>query len=166
MKLNRQDALSAYIILTKLVISRNLPLSYAYDKELSNSQLHTLVKLEECGDMPLSQLAQRSTVSNQSMTAIADKLEKLGYVQRRHSEENRRSTVLHLTEKGSQYMERFYRTMREMFEKDLAQFSDEEMETLGRAALLLAQMQSRIGNEYGSTYQNELRMVEKTCAEE
>lgn len=164
--MNRQDAVSAYIILTKLVISRNLPMSYTYDKKLSNSQLHALVKLEECGDMPLSQLAQKSAVSNQSMTAIADKLEKLGYVQRQHSRENRRSTVLHLTETGRQYMERFYRTMRGIFEKDLAQFSDEEMEALGRASLFLAQMQSRIGNEYGSAYQNELRMLEKMCAEE
>lgn len=45
-------------------------------------------------------LARRFNVSGSAITGIADKLEKLGLIERKHGLEDRRSIWLKLTEKG------------------------------------------------------------------
>lgn len=157
--MNRLKEVEAYIVLTKLIISKNLPMSYKYDTDLSTTQLHTLVKLDECGDMNLSRLAEDGMVTNQAMTQIADKLEKLGYVERCYSSENRRVTNLHLTERGQDYIKCFYERMNQMFLDMFAACSDEEIEKLGEASRFMIGLLAKVVGDYGEKYKRELNHV-------
>ena len=157
--LNRLRAVETYIVLTKLIISKNLPMSYNYDKDLSTTQLHTLVKLDECGDLNLSRLAEEGMVTNQAMTQIADKLEKLGYVERCYSKENRRVTNLHLTENGQGYIKRFYEKMDQMFLDMFSSCSDEEIGKLEEASRFIVSLLAKVVEDYGEKYKCELKQV-------
>ena len=68
--MDRHEALEAYVVLTKLMMSMNHPLSSRHNTTFTTPQLYTLVKLHECGEMNLSQVAQIIMVSNQAMTGI------------------------------------------------------------------------------------------------
>ena len=80
--MDRHEALEAYVVLTKLMMSMNHPLSSRHNTTFTTPQLYTLVKLHECGEMNLSQVAQIIMVSNQAMTGITNKLVSDGYIER------------------------------------------------------------------------------------
>jgi len=66
------------------------------------------------GATPIAMVSQRLGVSPSTMTGLADRLERQGYVRRRAHATDRRSTVLELTVKGKRLFARekdFYRRL-------------------------------------------------------
>lgn len=66
------------------------------------------------GPMPIMSVGQHLGVSPSTMTGLADRLEKEGYVRRRPHPKDRRATVLQLTAKGTRLFGRekdFYRRL-------------------------------------------------------
>lgn len=57
------------------------------------------------GEQRLGDLAEQLDFTSGAVTAICDKLEKLGYAIRRRSEADRRSVSLHITEEGRRMVE-------------------------------------------------------------
>lgn len=92
--------------------------------KLSTTQIHylDLINHEKCP--PLSHLAKKLKVTKPSVTNHIDKLEKMGYVQKIQSQEDKRIQFLHLTGKGknvSELHDRFH----DVFAEKLADGLDE-----------------------------------------
>ncbi len=68
---------------------------------LSLTHLHVLTTLETAGSLPMSHLADALDVSVASATGIVSRMEERGLVERRHSDEDRRVVLVHLTPAGS-----------------------------------------------------------------
>ncbi|CAA9490103.1 MAG: hypothetical protein AVDCRST_MAG85-1175, partial [uncultured Solirubrobacteraceae bacterium] len=61
---------------------------------ISPADLHALELLEFSGGLTPGQLAERLQLTSGSVTALADRLERLGLVERRPNPKDRRSNVL------------------------------------------------------------------------
>lgn len=68
--------------------------------ELTPPQLHAISWLGVEGSLPISVLAQRIGCSGPSATGLVDRLEKLGYVVRQPSPDDRRVVLVALTPAG------------------------------------------------------------------
>lgn len=69
---------------------------------LTTSQFAALEALYHLGPMCLKDLGQKILKSGGNMTLVVDNLEKMGLVERRRSEQDRRQVEVHLTEAGLQ----------------------------------------------------------------
>jgi len=67
---------------------------------LSLIHLNVLIELETSGPMSMGRLAEVLEVSVASATGIVDRMEKRGFVERRHDEEDRRVVLVHMTQAG------------------------------------------------------------------
>ncbi len=67
---------------------------------LEASELAALEHLQAAGSMTLGQLGQRLSMSPGAVTALVDRLEKKGYVERIPNPKDRRSALVHVTEAG------------------------------------------------------------------
>ena len=150
--MNRNEALDTYVVLTKLMMSMNHPLASRHNKTFTTPQLYTLVKLHECGEMNMSQVAQVIMVTNQAMTGITNKLVADGYIERVYPPENRRQILLRLTQKGQTYMDEFYQTMDNAFAQIFADCSDEELIAMGKASKTIIKTLSRVHGQFGQGY--------------
>ena len=66
-----------------------------------------LVHLEESPDgIPMNELAERILYSKSGFTRVVDRMEESGLVRRVRPQHDRRSILVHLTEKGTETMER------------------------------------------------------------
>ena len=80
--------------------------------------------------LSLAELARRSHRTKPTMTVLADKLERLGYVQRRPSETDRRAFELHLTAKSRRLRPVFERISDAMVAAVTANLTDAECAAL------------------------------------
>jgi len=67
---------------------------------LEASELSTLEHLQAAGPMTLGQLGERLSMSPGAITALVDRLEKKGYVERLPNPKDRRSALVRETEAG------------------------------------------------------------------
>src|SRR6266508_5969363 len=67
---------------------------------LSLIHLNVLIELEANGPMSMGSLAEILEVSVASATGIVDRMEKRGFIERRHDEEDRRDVLVHMTQAG------------------------------------------------------------------
>ncbi|MBM9603637.1 MarR family winged helix-turn-helix transcriptional regulator [Desulfopila inferna] len=79
--------------------------SIVKDSGLSPAQMHTVEIIGHNQDMRMKELAERLGVTTGTLTVGVDKLEKLGLVQRRPHEKDRRSWLIVLTDKGKKMYE-------------------------------------------------------------
>ena len=69
-------------------------------RDLTIKQLHCIHLIEKFHNPTLTELAKELKITKPSTTAIIEKLENKGYVQKVKSDTDRRSAHLHLTDKG------------------------------------------------------------------
>ena len=80
-------------------------------------------------DAEPSKMADSLHMLRQSVTVIADHLEKEGYIERRNHPTDRRKILLCLTPKGEDLERRMSKTFRDYHTRITANFTDEEIET-------------------------------------
>lgn len=68
---------------------------------LSLAEAHVLVTLSECGAMRATDLARAVAYSQTSFTPVLDHLQETNLLKRMHSESDRRSVLIALTEEGA-----------------------------------------------------------------
>lgn len=66
------------------------------------------------------------------MTLVVDNLEKEGLVRRVHSQDDRRTIIVELTDKGKELFESVFPEHAENITKAASVLTDEEIETLGK----------------------------------
>lgn len=95
------------------------------------------------GPLAMQELARLIERDNSTVTALADKLEKLGYVRRTVSEYDTRSNIIGLTEKGAKAAPKIVAASQKIVGRIYNGFSDEERATLMR---LLGRVYENAGN--------------------
>ncbi len=70
-------------------------------------------------------------VSGGNMTLVLDNIEKLGYIERIHSTEDRRAIVVQLTKQGQELFDKIFALHAEYITKLMSVLSPEEQKTLG-----------------------------------
>ena len=127
------------------IVSLNKVLTEFYDKmaswessvvresEYSLAQLHTLEVLGNHGAMNMKSLAHHLGITTGTLTVQVDKLVKLGLLQRRYSEQDRRSITVALTDAGQAIHEHhnaLHLSLTEDLTKDLSQVDRDTLITL------------------------------------
>jgi DNA-binding MarR family transcriptional regulator len=91
-------------------------------KELTTAQMHYLEIINEMSNPNITELATEMRLTKPTVTVALDKLIQKGYVTKIQSDEDRRSSHLHLTKKGMQ--------INQMHECAHTQFAELMQETL------------------------------------
>ncbi|MFG2053919.1 MarR family winged helix-turn-helix transcriptional regulator [Micromonospora sp. NPDC048930] len=105
--------------------------------DLTGSQLSALTSLKLAGALTPRELADIERVQPPTMTKIVGKLEERGLVQRTPHPTDRRQVILAATEGGRAVLEQFERARNEWLASRLAALTEEERDTLRRAAEIL-----------------------------
>jgi DNA-binding MarR family transcriptional regulator len=72
-------------------------------KGVTLPQMHTIEILGASGNLRMKELAEKMGVTTGSLTVLVDRLEKKGLVERTPHEEDRRSILVGLTDKGMKH---------------------------------------------------------------
>ena len=83
--------------------------SIVKDSGLSPAQMHTVEIIGHNQDMRMKELSERLGVTTGTLTVGVDKLEKLGLVERRAHESDRRSWLIVLTDEGKEMYEQHHK---------------------------------------------------------
>jgi DNA-binding MarR family transcriptional regulator len=83
--------------------------SIVKDSGLSPTQIHTVEIIGHNQNIRMKELAERLGVTTGTLTVGIDKLEKLGLVERKPHENDRRSWLIVLTKKGEKMYERHHK---------------------------------------------------------
>ena len=110
---------------------------------LSPNQSSAMATLLNHGDQPIGDLAARELVRPPSMTRIVNGLEDRGYVTRRSDPDDRRQSVVSLTDAGRQILYANRRRRDAWLAVRLAELDPDERATLRQAAELLDRVMSR-----------------------
>jgi DNA-binding MarR family transcriptional regulator len=109
---------------------------------LSMVHLQVTMLLQSHGPLPMSRLAELLDVSDASATGIVDRMETRGFVERRHSESDRRIVEVHLTTAGLGVLSIMGTERRQRLERLTAAMADSDL-----AALLVGLRAFRIARE-------------------
>ncbi|MFD6263662.1 MarR family winged helix-turn-helix transcriptional regulator [Micromonospora chalcea] len=105
--------------------------------DLTVTQLSALTSLKLAGALTPRELADVERVQPPTMTKIVAKLEERGLVQRTPHPTDGRQVILAATEGGRAVLEQFERARNEWLATRLADLTEDERETLRRAADIL-----------------------------
>jgi DNA-binding MarR family transcriptional regulator len=100
------------------------------DKELTSAQYIVVVLLARGKVNTLAELCEHMVYDRGAMSRLLSRLEEKGLVAKKQSVEDRRSTLLCLTEKGQQLYPEILPTVNDIYRKALTGFSDDEQEQL------------------------------------
>jgi DNA-binding MarR family transcriptional regulator len=94
---------------------------------LSLVHLNVLVELANQGPMPMGRLAEALEVSVASTTGIVDRMEKRGFVERRHDDEDRRMVVVHPTDAAANFFSALQQRRRDGLARLIDTLSDRQL---------------------------------------
>ena len=100
------------------------------DKELTSAQYIVVVLLARGKVNTLAELCEHMMYDRGAMSRLLSRLEDKGLVAKKQSVEDRRSTLLCLTEKGQQFYPEILPTVNDIYRKALTGFSEDEQEQL------------------------------------
>lgn len=99
---------------------------------LSPAQMHTVEVIGRKQNMRMKELAERLGVTTGTLTVGVDKLEKMGLVERKPHEKDRRSWLIVLTDKGKLIYEQHHRFHQEFTREISRDLSNDEIKTLSK----------------------------------
>ncbi|MGM0495420.1 MAG: MarR family winged helix-turn-helix transcriptional regulator [Bacillota bacterium] len=97
---------------------------------LNVTEFGVLEALYHLGDLPIKKIMEKVLITNSSLTYVIEQLEKKNYLQKRKSDQDRRSFILCLTKKGKSLMKKAYEKHEKNMRKILDDLSKEEEKTL------------------------------------
>ena len=97
---------------------------------ISYAQLFLLGSLDQTESLTMSEIARRMGHSTAAATGLVDRLQKLGYVDRMHAEEDRRKIMVMITDKGRRMVRRMRETLASSLARLLAGLDAEDRPTL------------------------------------
>ncbi|MGW8193879.1 MAG: MarR family winged helix-turn-helix transcriptional regulator [Desulforhopalus sp.] len=104
--------------------------SIVKDSGLSPAQMHTVEVIGHNQDMRMKELAERLGVTTGTLTVGVDKLEKMGLVERKPHQKDRRSWLIVLTGEGKQMYEQHHRFHQEFTAEISRDLSDGQVKQL------------------------------------
>ena len=98
------------------------------DFNLTAPQGMTVSILSYEGEMRVSDLSKKMSISNSTVSGIIDRLEKQGYVQRRRDSKDRRVVMIHVTEEIDREIKKRMKLMEDSTEKLVEYGTEEEID--------------------------------------
>ncbi|PAB60297.1 MarR family transcriptional regulator [Anaeromicrobium sediminis] len=111
-------------------------------KDLNSTHTKTLMALKYEGSSTMSSISRKIELEKGSFTPVANKLIKLGYIEKVQSTEDKRKSLLQLTESGHNFAERFHEEHTKYIYNQLSKLSEAERGAY-LAAINLVQCLSR-----------------------
>lgn len=97
---------------------------------LNTTEFGTLEYLYHKGNQPIQKICRKLLMANSSMTYVIDKLEEKGLVRRVQDPNDRRSTVVELTDKGLSLITTIFPQHEERVKEIFSVLTDEELNQL------------------------------------
>lgn len=98
--------------------------------KLTPRQCHALSQIGECAPVRMKPISQRLGVTTGTMTIMAERLEKLGLIERSEDSNDRRASLLSLSAKGNAVYRRHLSHHRELNREFLSVLDRAQAETL------------------------------------
>lgn len=114
---------------------------------ISQTSLHYLAIIKHNEGCTISFIAELTGVSTSAVTMKIRELVKLGYVEKKQSEKDKRSNHLYLTEYSKDEEKKFYQLHKEVYQKISEQYSSEELETFSKVLNSYSDMVLGISHE-------------------
>ena len=125
-------ALSTWVKLARAFASFNKrSMENIRNFELTQPQFAVIEILGHLGPMKVGEICNKMLVSGGNMTLILDNIEKIGYIERIHSREDRRAINIQLTKQGQELFDKIFTSHAEHITKLMSVLSPEEQKTLG-----------------------------------
>lgn len=124
--------------------SRRVTKVVARGMGLTGPQVTALKILEAVGEISLSELSERMSARNSTITGIVDRMERDGLVVRERSEQDRRVVKIRATERGSQIARGVPVTAMELFSAALSSLPEGDR---GELLRILASLADRVRAE-------------------
>lgn len=109
-------------------IARRILLSFFQTVAIPQTQLFTIMALDDLGPSRLTDLKKKLQIAAPTVTGIIDRLEKQGYVTRTPDTQDRRAIYIHLTPKGDQIAKKLRATLKKRWLEILVKLSQEDCE--------------------------------------
>jgi DNA-binding MarR family transcriptional regulator len=97
---------------------------------ITGSQFFVMKKISERGKMTVSEVANEMNVSLSAITAMTDRLYKMGLIKRDRDEKDRRLVWLTITPQGGKTLQNCGMNRQEVFRKYLGGLSQEDLNSL------------------------------------
>lgn len=110
------------------------------EESVSLTQISAMATLRTCGAMTPSELAANERVRPPSMTRVISALEEAGLVSRRDHPTDGRQSIIELTARGTELLNTETSLKERWLDRRLAELTEEERATLGRAADIIDRM--------------------------
>lgn len=110
------------------------------NEELTKSQVRLLHILYEYGKTDMTRIAKVSQISKHNTTHIVESLVALGYVERTPDPSDRRRIYIFVTKEGEAYLKFWYEQILDILVPEFDDFTDEELEVLGKSAQSIRQL--------------------------
>ncbi|MEX0995183.1 MAG: MarR family transcriptional regulator [Balneolaceae bacterium] len=125
--------LNAFIKLMRATETVNNRLNrHLAENNLTVSQFGTLEALLHLGPLNQSSIGEKLLKSGGNITMVIDNLAKNGYVKRERDPEDRRSVIIHLTEKGKSFIRDFFPRHLSKIKEEFSVLTINEKEELAR----------------------------------
>ncbi|MFW9918109.1 MAG: MarR family winged helix-turn-helix transcriptional regulator [Candidatus Thorarchaeota archaeon] len=119
-----------------------------HEIEIGAGQGRVIFALWQEDGVPISDLAQRTSLGKSTLTDLLDRLENVGLVARLQNPMDRRSLLIVLTEKAKEMQEEYVKVSREMTHLFYEGFTSQEIETFeGYLRRLLVNLESIDGQD-------------------
>ncbi|MCK5264806.1 MAG: MarR family transcriptional regulator [Candidatus Thorarchaeota archaeon] len=101
-----------------------------HDIEIGPGQGRILFALWQQDNVPINELSKRTLLRKSTLSELLDNLEEAGYIRREQSEEDRRKTIIQLTEKTRKLQSTYIKLSADMTEIFYKGFTPEEIDEL------------------------------------
>ncbi len=101
-----------------------------HDIEIGPGQGRILFALWQQDNVPINDLSKRTLLRKSTLSELLDNLEEAGYIRREQSEEDRRKTIIQLTEKTRKLQSTYIKLSADMTEIFYKGFTPEEIDEL------------------------------------
>jgi len=128
---SEKNTLNTFIKMMRATESINNRLNkHLAEVDLTVSQFGTLEALYHLGPLNQRAIAEKLLKSGGNITMVIDNLEKSGYVTRKKDPQDRRAVLIHLTEKGDEFINDFFPKHLEKIKREFSVLSDSEKKQL------------------------------------
>ncbi|MCX7797623.1 MAG: MarR family transcriptional regulator [Melioribacter sp.] len=98
---------------------------------LTQPQFAVIEALGHLGPLKVGELCKKMLVTGGNMTLVLDNVEKLGYIERIHSKDDRRAIIVQLTKSGKELFDKIFYSHAEYIAELMSVLTPEEQKTLG-----------------------------------
>jgi len=128
---SEKNTLNTFIKLMRATESINNRLNrHLAEVDLTVSQFGALEALYHLGPLNQRAIAEKLLKSGGNITMVIDNLEKSGYVKRKKDPQDRRAVLIHLTEKGDEFISDFFPKHLDKIKKEFSVLTESEKKEL------------------------------------